>query len=65
MWQIDRHGHRLFTGGHDDWSGAALLAAGCCRFVTDVEEELVADDPRSCYNCRYRRGTSDTFTCIG
>jgi hypothetical protein len=28
-----------------------------------VEEELVADDPRSCYNCRHRRWTAASFAC--
>ena len=55
MWQIDGNGHRLFAGGQEDWPGAALTAARCLQFRQDVEEELVADDPRSCYNCRYRR----------
>ena len=65
MWRIDADGQRQFTGGHDDWGGAARLAARCSRFRPDVEEELVADEPRSCYNCRYRRWTASSFACTG
>ncbi|WP_246559399.1 hypothetical protein [Citrifermentans pelophilum] len=53
-----------FAGGQEDWRGAALLAATCPGFSFDVEEELVADDARSCYNCRYRRWTRLSFTCM-
>lgn len=53
-----------FAGGQEDWQGAAFLAATCPGFSFDVEEELVADDARSCYNCRYRRWTRVSFTCM-
>jgi hypothetical protein len=33
------------------------------RFHPDVEEELIADEARSCYNCRYRRWTAVSFSC--
>jgi hypothetical protein len=33
-------------------------------FIPDVEEELIADDPRSCYNCRYRRWQADSVVCL-
>ena len=62
-WTLDSNGVQVFAGGHDDWAGAALQAAGCSGFVGDVEEEQVADDPRSCYNCRYRRWTATSFRC--
>ena len=63
MWSIDQNGYKQFAGGHEDWQGAALMAAVCGRFIPDVEEELVADDPRSCYNCRLRRWTATSFAC--
>jgi len=63
MWRIDQSGQREFAGGHEDWQGAALVADSCLQFLEDVEEELVADDPRSCYNCRYRRWTASSFAC--
>jgi hypothetical protein len=65
VWHIDQNGHRQFTGGYEDWRGAALMAARCQQFHPDVEEELVADDPRSCYNCRHRRWTASSFACTG
>ncbi|HZV82279.1 MAG TPA: hypothetical protein VFF53_08935 [Geobacteraceae bacterium] len=65
MFSIDPNGQKQFLGGHEDWQSAALLAAHCQKFLPDVEEELVADDPRSCYNCRLRRWTVSSFTCTG
>ncbi len=64
MWSIDRNGAREFAGGHEDWAGAAALATDCSLFRPDVEEEWVADAARSCYNCRYRRWTALSFTCL-
>jgi hypothetical protein len=49
--------------GTNDWAGAAHIAGTCSHFTPDVEEELVAEEPRSCYNCRYRRWTAASFTC--
>lgn len=54
---------REFTCGKNDWSGAAWLAGNCEHFTQDVEEELVAEESESCYNCRYRRWTTTSFTC--
>ena len=65
MFYHGKNGLREFSGGHEDWTGAARLAAGCRQFHPDVEEELVADEPRSCYNCRLRRWTARSFTCTG
>jgi len=62
---VDSNGLRQFTGGQEDWQSAALSAAHCQEFLPDVEEELVADDPRSCYNCRLRRWTASSFACMG
>ena len=63
MWQTDRNGDREFSGGKESWELAAAQAEACCLFRPDVEEELVADDERSCYNCRYRRWTATSFVC--
>jgi len=63
VWHIDQNGHKEFAGGQEDWQSAAILADSCLRFISDVEEELVADDSRSCYNCRHRRWTAKAFTC--
>jgi hypothetical protein len=64
MWKILENGTREYLGGQADWEGAAKEALGCALFREDVEEECVADEVRSCYNCRYRRWTEDTFRCI-
>jgi hypothetical protein len=63
MWRINRHGEREFTGGTEEWHVAARLAATCPAFHPDVEEEQIADEAQSCYNCRYRRWTRASFTC--
>jgi len=46
-----------------DWPDAARIAARCAGFRPDEEDEQVADDPVSCFNCRYRRWTASSFTC--
>ncbi len=63
MWRIDRSGRREYSGGNEDWPGAARAAACCAQFHPDVEEEQIADEAVSCYNCRYRRWTAASFTC--
>ena len=63
MWHFDQQGTREFAGGKEDWQGAARVAALCASFRADVEEEQIADDARSCYNCRYRRWSTVSFTC--
>jgi len=65
MWRINQNNEREFTGGTEDWATAALMADSCDLFIPDVEEEQVADEPRSCYNCRYRRWSVDSITCCG
>lgn len=57
------HGDGEFPGGKEDWAAAAGTAAICRHFSPDVEEEWVADEERSCYNCRYRRWTAASFVC--
>lgn len=64
MWEVLSDATRRFRGGNNDWAGAAREAEQCARFREDVEEELVADESRSCYNCRYRRWTESSFICI-
>jgi len=46
-----------------DWPDAARIAASCAGFHPDEEDEQVADEPVSCFNCRYRRWTASSFTC--
>lgn len=64
MWQLAWNGTREFTMGQESWGAAASAALECRSFAEDVEEELVAEDERSCYNCRYRRWNAASFTCL-
>ncbi len=64
MWFAIMEEGNVFTGGKDDWTDAATAAECCADFHPDVEEEIVADDRVSCYNCRYRRWTTASFTCM-
>ena len=63
MWRTDRSGAREFSAGKENWAAAAAAARDCPGFSPDVEEERVADEARSCYNCRYRRWSATSFTC--
>lgn len=64
MEYLEKQWEKEFPGGKNDWTGAVQVAVNCPEFRTDVEDELVADAPRSCYNCRYRRWTALSFTCL-
>jgi hypothetical protein len=52
-----------FPLGHEDWLTAARIADRCVEFSPDVEEEQIADESLSCYNCRYRRWSTASITC--
>lgn len=41
----------------------AARTAVCDSYRRDDEDETV-DDTVSCYNCRYRRWTAQSFTCM-
>jgi hypothetical protein len=64
MWFTNQRGDKEFAGGQDDWAVAAKAAVSCPNFLADVEEECVADEAISCYNCRYRRWTVGSFACV-
>lgn len=63
MWNTDEKGARDFAGGKEDWKIAARIAEECAGFKPDDEDEMVADEAVSCYNCRYRRWTVKSFVC--
>jgi hypothetical protein len=63
MWRRNAKGAKEFALGKESWLAAAQAAVACPGFLLDVEEELLADEQRSCYNCRYRRWSADSFTC--
>ncbi|SFH10226.1 hypothetical protein SAMN05660649_03870 [Desulfotomaculum arcticum] len=64
FWIKNERGQAKFKGGRHDWSQAAQLAANCPHFLPDDEDELVAEEERSCYNCRFRRWTERSFVCL-
>jgi len=63
MWSINDKEEREFTGGKEDWETAANIAGDCPGFKPDDEDEMVADEDVSCYNCRFRRWTMKSFIC--
>ncbi len=64
MWFRDESGTKVFVGGQEDWSGAKAAAARCAGFRADEEDEQCDEEILSCYNCRYRRWTVASFTCM-
>jgi len=64
FWVKNERGETEFTGGRQDWVQAADIARSCPEFLLDYEDELVADEETSCYNCRFRRWTERTFVCM-
>ena len=58
------NGKAVFTGGKTAYDEAAAVAQTCPAFAEDCEEECTAEEARSCYNCRYRRWTKDSFVCM-
>jgi len=65
MWFCIEDRRKLFLHGREDYTAAARAAEACPVFREDVEEEWVTDEARSCYNCRLRRWTADSFQCQG
>jgi len=64
MWFRDGPGNKIFAGGREAWGAAAAVAGGCASFSADDEDEQCAEESFSCYNCRYRRWTVDSFACL-
>ncbi len=64
IWYVNKQGDKEFRSGDNDWITAARTAESCPHFVLDDEDELVAEEPRSCYNCRYRHWTESSFVCL-
>ena len=64
MWWVNNRGEKTFSGGKNAWALAAEAAGRCPDYSGDSENEQVADERLSCYNCRYRRWTADTFICL-
>jgi hypothetical protein len=58
------NGKTVFIYGRDNYAKAEEAAAKCGCFTFDCEEECLADEEVSCYNCRYRRWTAESFECL-
>jgi hypothetical protein len=63
FWNMDQ-GRKSFRHGKDTPRLAADAAKRCGAFCPDDEEEWEADEDVSCYNCRFRRWTADSFDCM-
>lgn len=63
VWK-NQDGNRYFLGGQEAYDEVMIIAKVCPHFVADYEEEWMAEDEISCYNCRYRRWTVDSFMCM-
>ncbi len=64
LWRVCEQGRYQYTGGKESWEEVTRIAAGCDDFLLDDEDELISDEDRSCYNCRFRRWTRDSFICM-
>jgi len=56
-------GEKTFRYGQETPIKAAECARNCPHFSPDDEDECTADEPVSCYNCRWRRWSASAFTC--
>ena len=63
-WEQTESGKKRFRYGREDDVRAAQAASQCPEFKEDDADEAVSDEDRSCYNCRYRRWTADSFECL-
>lgn len=63
LWEIGKRGKR-FLPGRDAPHLAEQAALQCGNYSADYEEECFAYETVTCYNCRYRRWTSDSFECM-
>ncbi len=64
MFQRTDAGRKRFLLGKNAPEKAAEAARSCGGFRPDDEEEWVSEEPVSCYNCRYRRWTENSFDCM-
>ena len=63
MWQTE-NGRKTFLCGKNNEAMALQAAEECTYYKEDSEVELVSDEIVSCYNCRYRRWTRESFECM-
>ena len=53
-----------FIANHNQSLLAAGWAGNCPNFSLDDDDECVAEETVSCLNCRYRKWTQDSFSCL-
>lgn len=59
---VDRNeSHQLVTCSKEQIRHYTYI---CGEFDYDVEEELVNHGEKTCYNCKYRRWTEQSFNCV-
>lgn len=58
------NGKTVFDFGKERSDYARMAAADCVLFYLDCEEECLEDEDKTCYNCRYRRWTAESFECL-
>lgn len=63
MFKINSKNQKEYCGTQEDWEKVKEIAEQCNDFEMDVEDEIVSDDLRSCYNCLFRRWTAKSFVC--
>lgn len=57
-------GKKNFRFGLVNYEMARKAAAQCTYFKEDDEDEQVDSFLKSCYNCIYRRWSSESFQCM-
>lgn len=62
-WEAGNRGRR-FRFGEDAPAMAAAAAEECGQFVRDDDDECFFEESVTCYNCRYRRWTPNSFECL-
>lgn len=55
---------KIFKFGQSNYKMARVAAEDCSLFLADDEDEQVDSVLESCYNCKYRRWTADSFQCL-
>lgn len=64
FWTVNRKGQKEFSHGQEAFNTAEKASLNCHDFKIEDEDELGTDQDWSCYNCRYRRWTTDSFVCL-
>jgi hypothetical protein len=63
MWRITQN-KKTFLGGKGNPAKARAAAEACPDFREDSAFERDDEAAVSCYSCRYRRWTTESFDCM-